>query len=80
MIEKDDWRLVNQWDYLSNKNLYRKKYVQTSETWDHDHCKFCHETISDPTKYYYCTEDEYYWICEECYNDFKNMFNWHLIV
>ena len=25
---------------------------------------------------FYCTEDMKHWICEECFNDFKEQFNW----
>lgn len=27
----------------------------------------------------YCTGDCYYWICEECYEDFKNLFKWTVV-
>ena len=46
---------------------------------DHEHCEFCLEKISNyPNTIHdaYCTEDEYHWVCDNCYNDFKTRFNW----
>ena len=27
----------------------------------------------------YCTIDNYHWICENCFNDFKDMFKWTVV-
>ena len=27
----------------------------------------------------YCTEDEYWWICEACFHDFQDMFQWKVV-
>ena len=68
---------------------YAKKYVETTNRgheylegekiqhfW-HDHCSFCLEkALTDKPCTFYCTEDMYYWICEECFQDFKEKFNW----
>lgn len=78
MIEKDDWRLQGQEEYLKDKILIYKKYIRFSEKWDHEHCEFCNDKISEyegDLHEGYCTEDERYWICCECYNDFKKIFN-----
>lgn len=81
MIKKDDWRLQGQAEYLFGVRLVRKPYTPYSESWDHDHCCFCwaefstvlsSETIQDG----YATEDDYQWICLECFEDFKEMFHW----
>ena len=71
----NDWRLTNQKNYLYNKTLRRKLYDQTIETWDHDHCVFCWTRIDakSPSAY---TDEEGHWICEECYEEFKEMFEW----
>ena len=79
MIEKNDWRLQGQEKYLTNRKLMRIPYFRWSKTWDHDHCEFCWEKFSDyPDTLHegYTTEDNYYWICPTCYNDFKEMFKW----
>ena len=74
----NDWRLLDQEEYLKGKTLKHSKWVTLRESWDHDHCEFCNETIHEATQMAYCTTDYYYWICEECYNDFKEMFEWVL--
>lgn len=46
-----------------------------------NHCNFCWATFSeydDDLHEGYCTPDETYWICPECFNDFKEMFHWTL--
>lgn len=71
-----DWRLTNQEKYLSGKRLLKKQFVPTERN-DHEHCRFCWERfdkVNHPDAY--CTEDEYYWICEQCYEDFKEQFQW----
>lgn len=80
---KNDWRLTNQETYLKGINLYYHKYKKPSEKWDHDHCEFCMKTfiedckeMSDCTNVGYSSLDNYYWICEECFKDFKDLFKW----
>ena len=91
-MEKD-WRLGRgQEDYLKGKTLIWKKFkakpskTNPSVMWDHEHCEFCWhkimENCEDPEDYStegYCTADERTWICETCYNDFKETFKWTLV-
>ncbi len=84
MIEKDDWRLERgQIEYLKDKELIYTKYTQPSKEWDHDHCAFCWKSFSilvdSDLHEGYCTLDRYTWICPECFEDFKEMFNWKVI-
>lgn len=45
----------------------------------HEHCEFCWEkATTDTACTFYCTEDLYYWICEECFRDFRETFRWQL--
>ena len=74
-----DWRLQGQEKYLAGVVLVRKRYRKRSETWEHDHCAFCWRTFSESAgdlNEGYTTEDEYHWICESCYEDFKETFRW----
>jgi hypothetical protein len=74
-----DWRLTNQENYLRGITLLYKKYKDRNSKVDHDHCEFCFEKFSDSDSDLqegYCSEDEYYWICPQCYNDFKELFQW----
>ena len=79
MIEKDDWRLTNQMNYLFQKQLIHVHYEPYRPGWEHDHCAFCSETIDSSTPMAYCTTDQYHWICESCFNDFKEMFHWEVV-
>jgi hypothetical protein len=77
-----DWRLNGQERYLKNKKIKHIEYKNQVKYSDHEHCEFCMEKISnysDSLHEGYCTEDEYHWICENCYNDFKDLFNWTLL-
>ena len=52
------------------------------DLWDHDHCDFCYEKFMIETAieqpFAYRSQDYNAWICETCYNDFKEKFNWKL--
>lgn len=78
MLEKNDWRLLNQKEYLMNAKLKIAQYIKPSDGWDHEHCAFCWDKFSENSEDLnkgYCTLDKKYWICEDCFNDFKEMFN-----
>jgi len=78
--DEKDWRIRDQDIYLMNKELRFSKFDKSIR--NHDHCQFCWEKFSENESDLhvgYCTLDYYYWICEECYGDFKNMFQWKLI-
>ncbi len=83
MVEDTDWRLQGQQQYLQGAALVRSPYrrYQHNPNWDHDHCEFCGakfmaEDVPDTLREGYCTEDEYRWICESCFVDFKDRFAW----
>ena len=73
-----DWRLQGQENYLLSKSLVYKNYADKVTKADHDHCEFCSEKFSDVIPDYlksgYTTEDDYHWICEKCFFDFKEQF------
>lgn len=79
---ENDWRITDQEDYLMKVKLKKHSYKRYSETWDHEHCCFCWEKFSENEKdgltCGYSTLDEENWICEECFNDFKDMFEWEV--
>lgn len=77
----NDWRLTNQEKYLRKANLLKCNILQYPEK-DHEHCSFCWDKFGkniDMLKEGYCTTDSYHWICETCYNDFKDMFKWTVV-
>lgn len=76
----NDWRLTNQLNFLYGKTVIKKKYVAPTPLWDHDHCSFCWNKFSesgsnDLHEGYYVTDTKD-WICEDCFNDFYEMFKW----
>lgn len=78
---KTDWRNNGQEEYLK-KTLYYKTYKAPSKEWDHDHCVFCWAKISEDEpgalRTGYTDEDDYWWICEECFQDLKDIFAWEV--
>ncbi len=86
MSDNNDWRLFNQEKYLKGVTLILRKYRRYPKNpdWDHDHCEFCMakfmtEDFPDVLHVGYATRDEYHWICEPCFEDFKERFNWVVI-
>ena len=76
---------MGQESYLFGVKLYWRKYKPYGETWDHDHCSFCSEKLMDVDepdvlRYGYSTEDQYHWICENCFEDFKERFCWDVVI
>lgn len=73
-----DWRLVNQHAYLHGKQLLKKPFCPFQNR-DHAHCAFCWDKFGldeDMLRNGFCTKDKYHWICETCYLDFKDEFEW----
>ena len=43
----------------------------------HRHCEFCwSESRTPKCCTFYCTQSFEHWICQECFNDFKDKFLW----
>lgn len=77
-MDNKDWRVTNQMNYLFKQNLIKGCFVPYREGWEHEHCAFCSEKIDANTPIAYSTVDRYHWICEQCFNDFKEMFEWEV--
>jgi hypothetical protein len=83
MADSTDWRLQGQEEYLRGATLVRRTYreYEKDPRWDHDHCEFCWakfaaEDAPGVIHTGYATEDGYRWICETCFQDFRQMFKW----
>jgi hypothetical protein len=70
---------------------YANHYVQKTGKWAellegekiqqfwHEHCEFCWEkAYTDKPCVFYCTKDLYWWICSECFEDFRELFHWQV--
>lgn len=85
MREENDWRLQGQQKFLKGIPLWWKEYARHGESREHDHCEFCWakfmgEGYPDVLHEGYATEDNERWICEPCFEDFKDLFDWEVIV
>lgn len=67
-----------------------KGYRAASDEWDHDHCRFCGAKFFEPDgpdylHYGYATCEDYYWgaeyewICEKCFDRYRNVMAWRVI-
>jgi hypothetical protein len=86
MADDTDWRLRGQENYLAGAKLVHRAYRQyaANRQWDHDHCAFCWAKFMvgdslDMLHEGYATEDDYHWICESCFEDFREQFKWTLV-
>ena len=84
MVDSTDWRLADPHEYLTGITLVRRVWRQSRPHWDHDHCEFCwadfgvHGDEPDVLREGWTTPDEYRWICDTCFNDFREQFGWQI--
>ena len=76
---RDDWRIMGQEGYLLNCRLQHRTYSRALCRADFLQCEFCWDKFDEdpqhPKKAYFEPKGQY-WICEKCYEDFKDMFEW----
>ncbi len=87
MIEENDWRLRGQEEYMKSLQFEFIQFIPKRGSSVHVHCEFCWhkfmecpENVEDCSNQGFCSVDERYWVCKECFKDFKEMFNWTHIV
>lgn len=84
IVVEEDWRLSQgDFDYIKN-HVFKKQYFKSNKNNDHDHCNFCWKKITDleideeHDTFGYVTLNAHgqeEWVCEKCFNDFKDRFN-----
>jgi hypothetical protein len=84
-VPANDWRRFRQDRYLLRAKLALRAWRQSWPHWDHDHCEFCWAKFMsagypDTLSAGYCTLDEYRWICPRCYKDFRDEFQFELVL
>jgi hypothetical protein len=83
-MDESDWRLSNGGEYLHGLTLYWRAWTETRPGWDHDHCEMCFAKFAsvdedaETLRHGYTTSDEYRWICEECFADFREHYDWRI--
>lgn len=80
VFDETDWRIMGQEGYLMNAFLQHRIFDRSICIEEYDDCDFCHdwfdaEDEAHPKKAYYCP-DKHIWVCETCFNDFKDHFGW----
>jgi hypothetical protein len=81
MRQTNDWRLMGQERYLKGRTLVHHAYRLSNAQNDHDHCAFCTAKFMaadgpEILREGYSTPDGYHWICETCFRDFVELFEW----
>lgn len=78
MIETDDWRLLNDVDYLQEEYLNPTNGEEiVLHAPDLKTCIFCWDQVrNDRHQWWFLPEDLSCCICETCFQDFKEMFRW----
>ena len=80
-LEKNEFYRAVYRQAISNTDLFpdKKDWLEGEKIqhlW-HEHCEFCWDkATTDNDCEFYCTEDMRYWICKECFDDFKEKFEW----
>ena len=80
----DDWRLIGNFEHIIGHKFKKVKFKSNNKN-DHEHCVFCWTKITDIDIYEphliegYVTiskkTNQENWVCEKCYLDFKNKFD-----
>jgi hypothetical protein len=77
-----DWRIDNA-KHTQGALLVFHSYTRWSESWDHDHCRGCWAKFMESgdegaLTEGYSTQDNYHWICANCFSDLKDVMDWKL--
>jgi len=82
----EDLPAMPQEHFLKGVSLIHRSYRRNAgnPAWDHDHCEFCWakfmaEDHPEVLHVGYATPDDYYWICEQCFQAFREKFHWTVI-
>ncbi len=79
MVDKEDWRIMGQEGYLKKRTVFHKKFNVLTTPIGYRQCEFCYSIFSDEPgklKHGYHEPISDSWICEDCFQDFKDMFQW----
>ena len=81
MNQENDSRLLPSHECLQGLTLVHQPWKPANPKNNHDHCEFCWNKFSyyaDCLHTGYSTEDCESWICEVCFEDFKERFQWRV--
>jgi hypothetical protein len=81
---RENWRLFGQDQYLRELELVFRSYRASSNSPISDHCEFCSRKFAESAKgpdvltEGYATRNGFRWICSDCFEDFKDEFQWRV--
>ncbi len=81
-IDTKDWRLLGRHDQFHGAEFHKVTFIMKDLDHDHVHCWFCWDKFSEHDGDLhdgYETDNEKYWVCPTCFNDFKEYFGWKII-
>jgi len=83
MNTSDERRQANLERCLKGVHLYFRDYEPATPRADRDYCEFCRSKFSrEPgprvLSVGYATGDGYRWVCESCFVEFANRFEWQV--
>ena len=76
---REDWRIMGQEGYLMGKTLQHRRFQQALSVDDFTQCEFCWACFDEDgnnSSMAYFEPINKVWICEKCFHDFLNYFNW----
>ena len=84
MKTEDNWRLFGPDQYLHGLELTFRRYRPSSSSPISDHCEFCSRKFAVKAQgpefqtEGYATANGFRWICSDCFEDFKDEFEWRV--
>lgn len=86
MVDEHDWRLRGQEEYMRKMEFEYKKFLPRKGQDAHTHCEFCWhkfmencDGVFDCSTHGFCSADGQYWVCEECFHDFRELLSWRIV-
>jgi hypothetical protein len=82
MVDKDDWRLLNDVCYLKGQCINPTNGKEITKYLPHlKHCIFCYDKVNNDRIHWFVPDEERIscCICEKCFADFCEMFDWRLL-
>lgn len=81
--DPDDWRRQGQERYLRGRKWFLRRYQPYRTGWEHDHCEYCgakFSLVQADLHRGYVTDNDYHWVCEACFADFRDEMEWQVAV
>lgn len=64
---------------MRNHVLLKVKFSDRLTETEHEYCEFCMARFGNVNKDFkegYRTQNYYYWVCEDCFDEYKEEYHW----